>query len=334
MKRFLPSVVTGLVVAAIPAAAQVPGLTGTVIVTNKTPSTATVIDVASGRTLATIATGGGPHEIALSSDARTAVVTDYSGPPSGRTLTVIDVPTMKVVRTIDMGDHPRPHGIVFLPGDSLVATTSEQSGHVVIVNILVGAIRRAAPTEGLGSHMVGVTANGARGFTGNMRSNTVSEVDIRTGQFVRSIPVPATPEAINVTPDGTEAWVGSNNTGKLSVIDVARWTVGTVAEGFRWPYRVLITPDVTTVMVPDLTLEELRFFDRASRKEIARLSFPGGGPEGITITPDGRYALLSLSKQARVAIIDMKTRSVAGYLAAGETPDGIVYTTKVYAPGR
>jgi YVTN family beta-propeller protein len=312
------------------AVAQVPGLTGTIIVTNKAPSTATIIDVASGRVLATIPTGAGPHEITLSKDARTAVVTDYSGQP-GRTLTVIDVPAMKVVRTIELAAHPRPHGIQFLPGDSVVAVTSEQSGHVVLVNVHEGAIRRAIPTEALGSHMVGVTGDGAKGYTGNMRSNTVSEVDLRTGTFVRSIPVPTTPEAIHVTPDGKEAWVGSNNTGKVSVVDIATWTVSTAGEGFRWPYRMLFSPDVKTVVIPDMTNEDVRFIERATRRELGKITLPGAGPQGITYTPDGRYILLSLSKQAKIAIIDAATRTVVGHLMSGDTPDGIVYTTRVLA---
>jgi YVTN family beta-propeller protein len=309
--------------------AQVPGVAGTIIVTNKTPSTATVIDVATGRAVATIPTGNGPHEIALSSDARTAVVTDYSGQP-GRTLTVIDLGSMAVVRTIDLAAHPRPHGIFFLPGDSLVAVTSEQSGHVVIVNTTVGAIRAAVPTEALGSHMVGVVRDGSRGYTGNMRSNSVSELDLRTGKFIRSITVPTTPEAINVTPDGAEVWVGSNQTGKVSVIDVASWAVSTAGEGFAWPYRIFFTPDTRTVLIPDMTNENLRFLERSSRRELARISFAGGGPQGITMSPDGRHAFLSLSKQARVAVIDMRTHAVVGYLDAGQTPDGIVYTTKTF----
>ena len=48
---------------------------------------------------------------------------------------VIDVPALKVVRTISLGEYQRPHGIVFLPGDSLVAVTSESSRNVVIVSV-------------------------------------------------------------------------------------------------------------------------------------------------------------------------------------------------------
>jgi DNA-binding beta-propeller fold protein YncE len=310
-------------------AAQVAGLTGTIIVTNKSASTASIVDVGSGRMLATLPTGDGPHEIVLSADGGTAVVTDYSGNP-GRTLTVIDLVTRQVTKTIDLGEHRRPHGIVFLPGDSLVAVTSEASGHVVVVSIPDGKIRKAIPTRQNGSHMVGVTADGRRAYTGNMGSNTVSELDLRSGEFVRMWDVPATPEAINVTADGAQVWVGSNGTGKVSMVNPATGEVVTAAEGFGWPYRVLFSPDGKTVLLPDLRREELRFLDRATRREIARLSFPGGAPQGITITPDGRYALESLSGQARVVIVDLATRTVAGYLAAGVTPDGIGYTTRVF----
>ena len=332
-RRLRLSAAVALLASVLPplASAQVSGITGTLVVTNKTPSTATIIDVASGRTLATLPTGAGPHEITISSDGRTAVVTDYSGQP-GRTLTVIDVPALRVVRTIDLGQYNRPHGIVFLPGDSLVAVTSEASGNVVIVNVLTGTVSKAIATQGNGSHMVGVTADGARAYTGNIGSNTVSELDLRTGKFTRSWNVPEQPEAINVTPDGKEVWVGSNATGKVSVIGVGGTPIAvTAAEGLKWPYRVLFTPDNNTVLIPDLRGEELRFLDRASRRELARLSFPGGQPQGITITPDGRFVFQSLSGQARVAIIDVAKRAVFGQLAAGETPDGVAYTTRVVA---
>jgi DNA-binding beta-propeller fold protein YncE len=254
---------------------------------------------------------------------------------------VIDVPAMKVARTIDLGAYTSPHGIFFLPGDSIVAVTSEATGNVLLVNVHAGAVRRAIATNGRGSHMVGVTADGGRGYTGNMQSNSVSELDLRTGQVLRQIDVPTTPEAINVTADGAEIWVGSNvprgrgapvdATSNVSAIDVKTWTVSTVAGGFRWPYRMLFTPDLKTTIIPDMTNEDLRFFDRASKLELGKIPMPGAGPQGITMTPDGRYALLSLSKQAKVAVVEVASRTIVGYIPAGETPDGIVYLTRVMA---
>jgi len=308
--------------------AQVPGLSGTLIVTNKGPSTATIIDVASGQALATLPTGNGPHEVVLSANGRTAVVTDY-GSGQAPTLTVIDVPAKRVVRTISLGQYTRPHGIVYLPGDSLVAVTSESSQHVVIVAVAAGEIRKAIPTRHPGSHMVAVTADGRRAWTGDMGSHTISELDIPSGTWLRSIDVPAQPEAINVTPDGREVWVGSDHAAKVSVVDPATGNVTTAAERVGWPYRVLFTPDLSTVILPDLRLHEVRFLDRATRKELSRISLAGAGPQGVTITPDGRYLLESLSQQARVVVIDMRTRAVVGYIPAGDTPDGIAYTPNV-----
>ena len=319
-----------LVVAAPRGAAQVSGLSGTLVVTNKAPATATIIDVATGRVHATLPTGQGPHEVAISGDGRVAVVTDYGAQgPGGNTLTVIDVPGKRVARTIDLGMYRRPHGIKFLPGDSLVAVTSEASRNVLIVHVAEGVVRRVIPTGQAGSHMVGVVADGSRMYTGNIGSNTVSELNARTGELVRTFEVPAQPEAINVTPDGAEVWVGSNGTGRVSVLDPKSGNVATAAEGLGWPYRVLFTPDLATVMLPDLRNEELRFLDRASRRELSRLTFSGAAPQGITITPDGRYVFQSLSQQARVAVIDVAKRVVVGHIAAGETPDGVVYTSLV-----
>ena len=314
--------------------AQVAGLGGTLVITNKTPATATIIDVASGRTLATLPTGQGPHEVVMSKNGRVAVVTDYGAQTGGKTLTVIDVPALRVTRTIDLGQYTRPHGIVFLPGDSLVAVTSETTGNVVIVSVAAGAVRRAIPTKHNGSHMVGVVADGSLMYTGDIGSGTVSELNGRTGEYVRSFDVPAQPEAVNVTPDGREVWVGSNATGRVSVVDPKTGTVTTAAEGLGWPYRILFSPDRRFTFLPDLRGETLRFLDRASRVELGRLTFPGGGPQGITITPDGRYLFQSLSREGRVAIIDVTKREVVGHLSAGDTPDGVAYATQAVTTTR
>jgi DNA-binding beta-propeller fold protein YncE len=313
---------------------QVRGLTGTLVVTNKSAATATALDVGSGRVLAILPTGDGPHEVALTSDGVTAIVTNYGGRTAGSSLTVIDVPNLRVTRTVALGEHTRPHGIVVLPGDSVVAVTSEDAQRVVLVHVATGAVRRAIDTGHGGSHMVAAVADGSRLYTGDMGSSTVSELDARSGRLVRSFTVPTTPEAINVLPDGSEVWVGSNATGRVSVLDPRTGDVTTAAEGFGWPYRILFSPDLRLVFLPDLRGETLRFLDRASRRELGRIALTGAGPQGITVTPDGRYLFQSLSRQGRVAIIEVASRTIAGYLDAGVAPDGVVYSRRTVEAGR
>ena len=157
--------------------------------------------------------------------------------------------------------------------------------------VVEGVVRHAVPTEANRSHMVGVTADGTRGYTGNMSDHTVSELDLTTHRFARSFPVPPVPEAINVTPDGKEVWIGSNQTGQVSVLDPATGTVTKAAEGLKWPYRMLFTPDGRQVIVPDPTLSEVRFIDRAARREIGRLALPGGNTSAQGLRACRRWSL-------------------------------------------
>jgi DNA-binding beta-propeller fold protein YncE len=301
--------------------------TGTLVVVNKSAVTASIIDVASGTTLATLPTGQGPHEAVIDAAGRIAVASNYGAPEPS--LTVIDVPGLKVLRTIDLAPYNRPHGMQFLPGDSLLAVTSEATGNVVLVRIADGTVARTIATTQRGSHMLAVPADGRRIYTGNIGDNTVSELDVETGALLRTFPVPPQPEAINVTPDGREVWVGSNATGKVSVVDPTAGTVTTAVEGFGWPYRICFTPDDQLVIIPDLRGNLVRFFDHASRREVGRLELPGAQPQGIVTPPGTGVAFLSLSAEDRVAIIDLATRTVRKYLAAGDGPDGVAYSALV-----
>ncbi len=306
-----------------PLTANAQEATGTLAVVNKSIDAVSILDLSSGRLLARLPTGNNPHEVVLTSDGSTAVVTDYGD----RTLTVIDLPSLSVARTIDLGRHQAPHGISVLPGDELVAVTSERSGHVVIVRIADGEIVAEIPTGHPGSHMLGVTRDGATIYTSNISDGTVSALDVANRSHAATFTVPAQPEAIGVSPEGQEVWVGSNGEGAVSVIHVASGEVEEALTGFQWPYRILFT-DSGLVLIPDLRGDRLPIVDRASREERAVLDFPGGGPQGVTLSADGGTAFLSLSRQGVLAVIDLETFEVTREIETGQTPDGVAFTTR------
>lgn len=174
--------------------------------------------------------------------------------------------------------------------------------------------------------MVAATADGETLWTGDIGSNTVTELDRATLSRVRSFLAPAQPEAINVTADGARVFAGSNATGRVTVFDTRTGTSRTVAEGFGWPYRMFLTPGSGQLIVPDLRGEVLRFFDTGDYEELGRMEFPGEAPQGLTLHADGRHLFLSLSAVGRVAVVDIRERKVAGYLPAGAGPDGVGFS--------
>jgi len=322
-------------------AAQDAGV-GTLIVANMNDNTATVIDVGTGTTLATLPTGRAPHEIAVTGDGRWAVITNYGDRgAAGRSLTVLDLATVTVARTISMEIYERPHGIAALPGDSLVVVTSEAQGVVVLVNLHTGEIVATIPTEGATSHMLAADARGERVFTTNIRDGTISELDLVNREHVRVLEVAPIVEGLTVSPDGSQVWVGSNQAKTVSVVDVAAGRVIDVLEGFGFPYRMAITPDGATAVLADPANGEIRIVDTATRREIHRVlvpaeglagstEFPGSSsPEGIAMSRDGRWAFVSLQGRNQVAAVDVAAGSVVATWDTGVWPDGIGFSPLV-----
>lgn len=293
------------------------------IVTNKQEATASIIEIGSGQTLATVPTGTGPHEVAVAGNGEWAIVANYGAQVPGSSLTVIDLMTHSVRRTIDLGEYRRPHGIVVLPGDSLVAVTVEANSAVLLVNPATGTVEKAVPTNARGSHMVAVTADGRRAFTANVGSNGITELDLASGRAVRTLDVAPRTEGVGVTPDGREVWVGSNDDHTVSVVDTESWQVKETIPAAGLPYRVAMSADGRTALVPAPMAGVVRVFDVGTRSERKAISFGDGQPVGTVVSPDGAYAFVSLQGTDEAAMVDLRTLEEVRRFRAGAGPDGI-----------
>lgn len=345
MSRFASVAVIAVTVAVVVACpnagaqASPEGPRGTIVVSNMRDNTATVIDVASSRVLATLPTGQGPHEVAMSHDGRWAVVSNYGpGQSPGNSLTVIDVPAATVARTIDLGTYRRPHGMAFLPGDSLIAVTSEVSQSVLLVSFRDGRVVAALPTKGRATHMVALPAAGHVFFTTNIADGTISRLDTQHPDNPTVIPVAKYPEGITITPDGQSVWVGSNGDSLVVVVDARAGTVVDTIKGFGMPYRLGITPDGRLAVVSDPIKGQIRVFDVANRHQrflievpkdslVTTAEVPGSpSPEGVTTSRDSRWAFVTLQGRNRVVTIDLARGTIIAYAPTGTWSDGIAYS--------
>lgn len=307
------------------------------VVANKQDATASIIEVSSGRTLALLSTGQGPHEAAVSHDGRWAVVTDYGAQTPGSSLTVIDLDSLKVARTIDLAPHRRPHGVAFFPGDTMLAVTSEASQAVLTVDLRTGAVT-ALPTGQAGSHMLSMSADGGRIYTANVGAGSVTMIDVATRQ-ARTVPVAPRTEGITLSPDGRQVWVGSNEQHTVTVLDAMTLAPIDTLPAPGLPYRLNVGARGGLVVVSNPMMNTVRLFDAATRAEVAAIEIPqdparavpgtpGSMPVGGVVSPDGRTAYIALQGQNGVAVIDLESRTVTRYLETGTGPDGIALSTR------
>ena len=306
---------------------------------------ATVLDAATGRVLATLPTRRGPHEVAISHDGRWATVSNYGprGEP-GSSITVIDVVGHRVARTIEIPGYERPHGMVFLPGDTLLAVTAESNKAVLLIDFRTGALSRVFPTNGRLTHMLSLSADGRTMVTANIAEGTISVIYPSGTDSTTTIRVAAAPEGIAITPDGASAWVGSDRDSVVVVVDLRKGQPVDTLRGFGLPYRLAITPDGRRAVITDPVKAQVRIYDVATRHERASLDIPADSvvstaevpgspsPEGVTVSRDGRWAFVTLQGRNRVITIDLDSASIVGWAPTGTWSDGIGYSQLVSVP--
>ncbi len=325
-----------------------PARAGMIVVANQQGGNATVLDASSMRTLATLLTGTGPHEVAISPNGRWAVVTNYGDASApGNSLTVIDLAgtVPSVARTVSLGDHRRPHGAVFYQDGAKLAVTSETTQRLVLVDVASGRVDTALATNARGSHMVTVKRDGTTAWTSNVADGTVTEFDLVNRRTVRTFPAAPDDEAIAATPGGILLWVGSNSAKTVTVFETKPATAIATLTGFGSPYRIGISRTGRVAVVSDPTSNRIWIFEVGSRKELARIdlatvpevkkssggqdSSTGAGPEGITFDPIADIAYVALHGSGQVVAVDLGSFKVIGAGNVGAGPDGIGFSPLV-----
>ena len=317
-------------------------ISGTIVASNMNAHSVSIVDVATGANIATLQTGEGPHEVAISHDGNRAVVSIYGNRTSiGSSLMVIDLEKPNAApRIIELGaGNQRPHGMAFLPGDKQLLVTGERAQRVLLVDLASGAIDSSMVTGQATTHMVTLTPDGKHAFTTNIAAMSVSAIDVASRKVRATFPVGARIEGLAVSPNGREVWVGGNESHQVYVLNAETGAVQHTIPGFGMPYRIGITPDGKTAVVSDPGAEKIHLIDVAThavRSVIAVEAMAGSdgavvaaSPQGVTISRDGTTAFVTLKAVGRVAAVDIASARIVGMLTVGEGSDGVGYTTRV-----
>ncbi|REJ75454.1 MAG: YncE family protein [Acidobacteria bacterium] len=321
-KALLPSIFFSLLAFPLLACAQGTGRTELLIL-NKNEAKMVIVDAATLEKVGEVPTGDFPHEVAVSADGKTAYVANYGAQQPNNSISVIDIPGRKEIKRIDLGGFYRPHGIAVVDGK--VFFTSESSRTVARLDPQTEKIDWVMGTGQTATHMLAITPDGGRLYTANIASDTVTSINLKgppSPANIKQIAVGRQPEAIDVSPNGKEVWVGQNGDGKISIIDPATDQVKESIEVGKVPIRVKFTPDGKYVLVSDASSGELVVVDAATRKEVKRASV-GGVPVGILVQPDTKRAYVALTQLDTVKVFDMETMEFIKDLKPGDNPDGL-----------
>lgn len=322
-----------------------PLLGATLVVANKSEATATLIDLETGGVIATLPTGEAPHEVGISPDGRYALVSNYGNRQSaGNSLTLIDIHSASVVKTIDLGEYLSPHGVEWLD-DHRAAVSVEGSKALIVVDVTKGEVEQAIGTDQDISHMVALDPGRQRAYTTNMGSNSVTVIDLASGTRVRNIPTGQGAEGIAVTTADGHVWVTNRAEDTITVLDSETFaTVKKIPSG-GFPIRATATPG-GQVLVTRARAGELAVYDAASFEEVSTVAFDinsmdteerlfgdrfgdSSVPIGVVVDDKGEHAYVAHANADVITEVNLATGEIIRMLRAGKEPDGMGYSGHV-----
>lgn len=292
---------------------------------NKNEATMAIIDPNDMRILGKVPTGDGPHEVVLSADGKTAFVANYGGQTPGSSLSVIDLETQKELRRVDLTPLYRPHGLV-MGKDGKVYFTAEVNRVIARYDPASNKVDWMTGTGQNISHMLVLSPDQNVIYTANIASDSVTAIQMKPTApgppKITHIPVGKQPEAIDVSPDGKEVWVGLNAEGTIDIVDTETGKFKEKVNIGGRPYRVIFTPDGHQVFATMPNTKEIIVLDAATRKETRHIKLESA-PLGIVFSRNGKFAFISAVQEDYVLKVDLTKYETVGRAATGQAPDGV-----------
>jgi len=318
-----------LSLAALAASAQ--AQQGRLLVAEKGQQSLAIVDPDSGKVLASVAEGGVTgHEVIASVDGRLAFVPIYGnsgvGKPGtdGRTLTVIDIASQKVVNSIDFGHGVRPHCPLIGPKDGLLYVTTELNQTVTLIDPKTLKIVGYIPTGQPESHMLALSHDGRRGYTANVGPGTVSVLDIPGRKVLKIIPISKNTQRIAISPDDHWVFTADQTKPQLAIIDTTTNSVSKRIPLEGIAYGTAPTPDGNFLLVTLPDQNKIAVVDLKTMQVVRSLAV-GVNPQEIVVRPDGKAAYVSCATSNQVAEINLDNWTLTRLIQTGKATDGLAW---------
>lgn len=318
---------------------------GTIIIGNKSGDDLYFLDRSTGEVLAMLPTGVEPHEVEVSDDGRFVVVCNYGNRENpGNTLSVYDVEKAALIRTIDLGEHTRPHGMDWMDGTNRMLVTTEGSQNLLVVDVEKGEVLQALPTGQEVSHMVAVTPDHQRAFVSSIRTGNVTVFDLESGELIAQLYSGMGAEGIAVSPQGHEVWVTNRSENTLAIFDAESLERLATIDCGDFPIRCKFSPDGSLFVVSNAQSGDVAVFDAKERSLLAKVKMTPPVPEeedperyfaefegtsvpiGLAV-PDNKFAFVANTRSDAVTVISLETFEIIEHFAAGKEPDGINFSS-------
>ena len=299
-----------------------------VVVANQDHGVATIVDLAEWRIVAHVDVDMDPHEGAASPDGRTvALASPSTWRGDAQKVSLIDVTSATLVRSMDLGTFRWPHGIAFLDARILAVSSRARSG-VVFVDAQSGTPLASAVSPGSQPYLLHAAGATGRIYVSSPATNALAEYDLAKRTFIRELPVPGEPAGLAVSPDGRTLWIstGSNDTGgTIVVIDAQSGATRARLSVPGHARRLAFTANGARVVATDVGAHVLLVFDATDQREVGRVGLgDDAAPSGVACDPGLPTCYVATIGSGELLEVDAAALRVVRRIPVGSGADGVV----------
>ncbi len=247
------------------------------------------------------------------------------------TISVIDIATLEVVRTIPTGERPR--GITFSKDYSKVYICASDSDAVQVMDPVTGKILHDLPS-GEDPEQFVLHPDDRHLYIANEDDAITTVVDVEERKVVAQIDVGIEPEGMAVSPDGKIAITTSETTNMAHWIDTEtnKLFANTLVDSR--PRHAEFVKDGAELWVSAEIGGTISVFDVATQAEKAKIAFEVQGvhpdrvqPVGFELTEGDTHAFVALGPSNHVAVVNADSYEVEDYILVGRRVWHMAYST-------
>jgi DNA-binding beta-propeller fold protein YncE len=291
----------------------------------------------------------GPHGIAVSPDKQFVYVSVGHGRPEGSAWK-LKAGTEEAVKYTSLGLFPatmdisRDGEFIYVANANFHGDMAPSSISVVATGEMVEVKRITTCTMPHGSRL---NPQGTKDYSACMMDDMLAEIDTRKFDVSRHFVLTAgkemgmagaphgqmkmgeltcVPTWAQPSNDGAEVYVACNKSNDLAVVEVASWKLARRFPAGNGVYNLAMTKDGRLVAT-NKRGQSVSVFDPKTGKELARLPTKRKVVHGAVVTPDNRYAFISVegvgAEPGTVEVIDLDSLKTVATVDTPEQAAGI-----------
>jgi DNA-binding beta-propeller fold protein YncE len=275
-----------------------------------------------------------PATVAVSPDGYLAYVVNFN-------LYGVKVPSsVSVVATDEMAEIKRittctmPHGSRLSPDGSRHYSACMMDDMVVEIDTRRMAVaryfvlRKGEEKGFAGAPFPAAMASAATATPASATSDHAAGHDMSHGMDPpKPGDVSCSPTWAQPSADGTRVFVACNKASDIAEIDAGRWTLTRRIPAGQGVYNLAVTHDGKLLLGTNKRGQSVSVFDAGSGKELKRLPTKRKVVHGVAVSPDDRYAFVSVegvgAEPGTVEVIDLGALATVGTLDVGAMAAGL-----------